>query len=145
MHKVRRSVFTPSFAGWIYAWAIATFASAMVHVGPPSADPELLAWIGQVFEIADEVPPGAKISFGLTLAAAYFLVGKIRGRALFAACGIAATLAAFVASVLLYPVDYYPDFGWGAFWPRHGAAAFLAGSAYVASVVIGRIRQERKK
>lgn len=132
--------------GWMTGWAFFTFSSGAVFLAQQGMGG--LEGLGRrVFEVADRVPPYAKLSFGLLFLLLLFAAGRVPG--LGGRTVAQGAAAGFVSAVLVLcaaPFDYFTGAA-GSFALGHGeavlphlAAGALAGLVYAAA----RRRSERR-
>ena len=120
--------FKPAFSAWIISWAVTTFASAAILAG--RIETNFLDWARHWFDIADAIPPLAKIAFGVTLAAGFWITGKFRfTRWLSFITLVVMVVAAFIIATTVYPFRYYESFSLMSFWPYHLIAAVFGACA----------------
>ncbi|MEL6568500.1 MAG: hypothetical protein AAFQ22_08785 [Pseudomonadota bacterium] len=131
-------LFKPAFASWIYAWAVTTFISAAIIVGS-TGQRSVAEWLGSLLNVADVIPPFAKISFGMTMAIIFWVLGRYFGNApwTLVVSGLAVPVS-FSLAVLVYPLGYYAPEVTGDFWPLHFAASCFGGLVYAVSLAFGR-------
>lgn len=106
---------------WVVAWAFFTYASALVRVVQLGQAKALAGIAGQVFAVADRVPPHAKIGFGLLLALLLMAFGWVLGTRRPALQGSLAGLGAALLMLCVAPFNYFDGTG-GAFVLDHPAA-----------------------
>jgi hypothetical protein len=125
--------------GWIVAWAVSVYASALVRALQTDPHAGRLAGLpGAVFDTADDVPPLAKLTLGAVLLALPLLSSRLSGGFAFRlALGAAGGLLAMAVALLL-PVGYYPAPP-GAWLAPHLFCGILGGALY--AVVSDRCRR----
>ena len=96
--------------GWIVGWAATTMISAAVQTALWESHRGIGAWANAVFQTADAVPPGAKLTLGGLLAMG-LAASAIARRGDPCPLPLIAALATAVAGMLIalaLPVGYYP-------------------------------------
>ena len=131
--------FRPAFSAWIISWAVTTFVSAALRTGHVEAS--VMDWMAQWFETADAVPPFAKIAFGSTLAAGFWVLGKIAMPPVVTFGFLTALVAgAFFLATTVFPLGYYEAFSITSFWPEHFLAAVLGAGIATFMLYRGRAK-----
>ena len=134
--------------GWIVGWAVTTFVSAAAQTLFWDSHRGIGEWANAVFQTADAVPPGAKLTLGGLLAAG--LAAAAAGRRDATAPGPIAAVAISVltmAIALALPVGYYPaERSGGAGWIAvHLLAAAAGGLAIRLTARRCERRRQRKR
>lgn len=116
--------------GWLVGWATIVFSSALL-VSTRNGIPADLSHIGyDTFQVADAVPPLAKLSLGALYAILIYVDHRTHCRMGPFGGAVAGVLAFLIA--LMLPVSYYPSgSSHGLIWLGHvacGAAGGLLGS-----------------
>lgn len=127
--------------GWIIGWASFTYASALVRVLQIDGGIAVATVAGRVFKVADDVPPYAKIIFGLVFLLSLLTLARgtandpASGLGSYAIKGVIAALVATFVVLAAVPFDYFAGPG-SAFAVGHGVAmvphlgaALVAGAA----------------
>lgn len=99
---------TSVLIAWMFGWASTTVLSAAAW----AYDRQLFDGLGATFEVADAVPPAAKITFGgLLLILALFVHVAVRdtGSIAMRLGGLVSVVFAFAVTLVVTPVGYYPD------------------------------------
>lgn len=121
---------------WVIAWAFFTYASALVRVVQLGQAKALVSLAGQVFTVADLVPPHAKIGFGLLFAVLLLAVGRGLGTQRPILQGSLAGLGAALVMLCIAPFDYFTGaagafvFAQPAATPAHLLVGVLTGGAF---------------
>ena len=137
-----RQVFKPAFSAWIVTWAVTTFASAAFRTEP--IETSMRDWMRRWFDVADAIPPFAKIAFGITLAIGFRASGKTRFPAWAGFVVITVIMVgAFMLATLVYPLQYYESFYFISFWPYHFLSAIIG--ATIGCILLYRARKNEHR
>lgn len=122
----RRAVGVCAIHGWLVGWATIVFSSALVVSAQNRTSADLGRFGYQTFQVADAVPPFAKLSLGALYAILLYLDHRTHGRLGPYGAPFAGVLAFVIA--LMLPVSYYPpENSHGLMWLGHIACGAMGG------------------
>ena len=133
--------------GWVAGWAVTTFASAALFTFQSGQVQSYSNVLRSVFEVADQVPPEGKLTYGFSLALAVLAtrtVARTHATLLFGV--LVASVASMASALWIVPVNYYPNItDFGALWVTlHLLAASIGGGALFFTAWICARRKETK-
>ncbi len=138
---------------WLFAWVAVIFVpSGLIALfSLPGADVSgaegIVAVAREIFEVADEMAPLAKLLLGVLLMLALSGVQYVAKPLPAFALAILAAIAAMAATLSLIPVDYSRGFGIGLTGERFDARllpAYLVGTIFAGLVFAASCRRRQK-